>query len=238
VRESTTVKRHLPLSLALLLAHATGASLAQAESPLTDPIAPAVIGRPLDQIRPARPSRPAAAEKQAVAKPAPAPARKVARQQAPRPAVAPQKAAFPSTATLGAGPAAALAGSGEAVDRPVERVAKMALDDRADPRTRLDEVGKGTHLSRKRLGPGAYFDDKDRAAVRKYYEANPSPGGAAGWQIGEPVPRDAVAVVPPELRARLPRLPPGHRYVRVGGELVLVASGSGMVVDGISRTGP
>lgn len=44
----------------LLLA---SAALAAAESPLPDPIAPAVLGRPVDQIRPARPARPAPAAK-------------------------------------------------------------------------------------------------------------------------------------------------------------------------------
>lgn len=41
------------------------APFARAESPMPEPIAPAVIGRPLDQIRPVRPHRP----KPAVAKP-------------------------------------------------------------------------------------------------------------------------------------------------------------------------
>ena len=51
------VKFRLPyLTGALLLAAAT--PFAAAESPMPEPIAPAVIGRPLDQIRPVRPVRP------------------------------------------------------------------------------------------------------------------------------------------------------------------------------------
>jgi hypothetical protein len=56
------------------------------------------------------------------------------------------------------------------------------------------------------------------------------------WKIGEPVPREAVvALVPRPLLAALPPVPPGHQYVELGGEVVLVAAGSRMVVDGISR---
>ena len=230
------LKPRLPLLLALLLAETTCATVAVAESPMPDPIAPAVIGRPLDQIRPARP-RPMEARKPVAPKPA-----KVARQpaavsRAVTGSAPVHKAAVPQAAALGAGAAAAAAPRDDD-DQPARaRQAKQALDDRADPRLRTDDVGKGTHFARKPLGPGAYFDDKDRAAVRKYYEAHPPGGQAANWQVGQGVPRGAaVATVPQDLRTSLPKLPPGHRYLRVDGELVLVASGSGMVVDGISRS--
>jgi hypothetical protein len=41
--------------------------------------------------------------------------------------------------------------------------------------------------------------------------------------------------VPDDLRAALPVLPPGHQYVQLDGEVVLVAVQSRMVVDGVSR---
>ena len=228
------LKPRLPLLLAVLLAETAGATIALAETPLTDPVAPAVIGRPLDQIRPAPPARSAAAKREAVR---PAPASKVVRQPAPAAAAAGvQKAAKAPAAVLGAGPMLAAPASRGDEQPTQERKAKQALDDRADTRMRTDDVGKGTHFARKPLGPGAYFDDKDRAAVRKYYQAHPLAAQAANWQIGQPVPRGAaVAALPGDLRANLPRLPPGHRYLRVGGEVVLVAAGSQMVVDGISR---
>jgi len=230
----------LPILLALLLADATGTALALAESPMPDPIAPAVIGRPLDQIRPARKPGPAQAQ---VAKPArPKPARvqapavaRAASPPQPRAAVAPA----PKAAAAAAAPAATqqiLGAPAAEPDAPVLRQAKQALDDRADTRIRADDVGKGTHFARKRLGPGAYFDDKDRAAVRKYYKSHP-PGGnpAPPWQIGEVLPAGApVASVPKPVMASLPRLPPGHRYVQLGVDVLLVAAGSKMVVDGIS----
>ena len=140
-------------------------------------------------------------------------------------------------ALLGAGAALAAPAAPDDDEQPVQpRQAKKALDDRADTRVRSDDVGKGTHFARKPLGPGAYFGDKDRAAVHRYYEAHPVPNQAAKWQVGEPVPGGAgVAAVPKGLLDSLPRLPPGHRYVQVGGEVLLIATGSRMVVDGISR---
>jgi hypothetical protein len=73
--------------------------------------------------------------------------------------------------------------------------------------------------------------------VRRYYEQHPAAAQAAHWEIGQPVPSGAaVKPVPKPLRASLPKLPPGHRYVEVGGEVLMIASGSGMVVDGISRS--
>jgi len=183
------------------------ASFALAEGPIGEPVAPAVIGRPIEQLRPARP----APKKPAATKPA------QPKAAAARPA---------ATAKVVRQPDAS------ATPRP----AKQAVDDRADPRMRLDDVGTGTHFARKPLGAGAYFGDRHRTAVRKYYESHPAPGAVANWKIGEPVPRGALlATVPAGLLASLPQLPPGHRYVELGGEVALIADGSKMVVDGISR---
>ena len=181
-----------------------------AESPMPDPVAPAVVGRPLDKIVPAR-----GTPTQAARTPEPAP-----RPSAVRKVVGPTTSSPPAQDANAA-----------------RHVPKQALDDRADPGMRLSEVGVGTHFARKPLGAGAYFGDRHRAAVRKYYTEHPAPAASAGWKIGEPMPRGAaVAEVPRGLLASLPKLPPGHRYVQLGGEVVLVASGSRMVVDGISRT--
>ena len=135
-------------------------------------------------------------------------------------------------------------------DEPhVPRQAKQALDDRADPHMPVDNVGQGTHFARKPLGPGAYFDDANRKAVHKYYaeRAGKPCAVAAGstescqplqpkqpWRIGQPLPAGAIAQsVPKGLRQSLPKVPPGLKYVQVGGDILLVANGSKMVVDGI-----
>lgn len=161
------------------------ASVAWAQSHLPDPIAPAVIGRPLEQIKPARPVRKEAAVQQAPAS---------------------------------------------------ERVAKQAVDDRVDARTPVpDDVGKGTHFARKPLAPGAYLGSRYQALVRQYYAAHPAPAKPASWKIGEPIPpKAALSGVPDNLRSVLPQAP-GHEYVQVDGEVVLVATQSRMVVDGVSR---
>lgn len=206
----------------LRLPHLTGVLLlaatpwAGAESPLPDPVAPAVIGRPLEQIRPARPLR----EKPAAAKP------HRAKQ------VAAGKKGVPARA------AAAVAAAPAVQPAPApQRVAKQAVDDRVAPGTPVaDDVGKGTHFARKPLAPGAYLGSRHQALVRKYYEAHPVSGPSANWKIGEPLPpRVALTGVPDPLRAALPALPPGHQYVQLGGEVVLVAVQSRVVVDGVSR---
>jgi hypothetical protein len=88
-------------------------------------------------------------------------------------------------------------------------------------------------MARQPLKPGAYFNDKARAAVRAYYAARPPKGAAASdsWKIGEPLPAGS-GPVPPGLLAKLPKLPPGHQYLQLHGDVLLVA-GSGMVVDAI-----
>lgn len=205
----------LRLSILPSLLLLAASPLALAESPMPDPIPPAVVGRPLEHRWTYRvaPARPAAAKKPAA--------------KASRPAHAARKPAA-STQVLGA---AASSPASAGAHR-----AKQALDDRADPNTILVNVGEGTHYARKPLGPGVYFGDRHRAAVRKYYQEHPQPGSPVRWQIGEPVPSGAaLAPVPRALLASLPKLPPGHRYAELGGEVVLIASGSRMVVDGISR---
>lgn len=187
-----------------------------AESPMPDPIAPAVLGRPLDQIKPVRPKRTAES----------------------KPVVKPRQATAPVTASRVAAPATAATATGVLAQDPstTKRPVKQAVDDRIDPRMRLDDVGKGTHFARKALGTGAYIGEKHRTAVRQYYASQPASAKPANWQVGEPVPSGVrAAPLPQGLLAKLPPLPPGHDYVQLGGEVVLIASGSKMVVDGISR---
>jgi Ni/Co efflux regulator RcnB len=150
--------------------------------------------------------------------------------------------------------AALLAGpmlvAAQTADEPrTARQPKQALDDRADPRMPLDNVGQGTHFARKPLGEGAYFGDANRAAVHRYYAALAGKRCPAGsltsdgclpsqprlpWRIGQALPAGAlVQPVPKGIRQSLPKLPPGLRYVAVGSDILLVANGSKMVVDGI-----
>jgi Ni/Co efflux regulator RcnB len=250
-------KTPLRLSPVFLLLAAAASSPVLAESPLPDPIAPAVIGRPLDQLQPVRkaPARKAVVGKAPVRQAAsrPAGARPSALRQAPQHAgarPAPVRVAAPQAAPQQAAAQAGLAAPGAGQGTSPQRLAKRAVDDRADPRISVNDVGKGTHFARKPLGPGAYFDDGNRQAVHKYYATHPlrtCPAGtvqpsaacppgdrAATWQIGQTLPPGVrVGRLPQPLLSSLPKVPPGHEYVQVAGDVLLVAAGSGMVVDGI-----
>lgn len=161
---------------------------------------------------------------------------------------------------VGAGPALAnppaWAGGGKhggdhGGEQQHERKAKNERDQRHDVRLRSDNVGQGTHMGRAPLKPGAYFNDRSREAVHAYYTAHPvkpcppglakknngclPPGQAKKWQIGEPLPSTVVvAPVPQQIVVSLPPVPPGHKYVQVAGDILLIAVGSKMVVDGIN----
>jgi Ni/Co efflux regulator RcnB len=129
--------------------------------------------------------------------------------------------------------------------------AKASVDDRADPRVRTDDVGKAGRMGRKDLAPGAYFNDRHREAVRTYYTSHEGkgcppglakknngclpPGQAAKWRVGERLPTTVVVTpVPQVVLVKLPPVPPGYRYVQAANDVLLIAVGSQMVVDGIN----
>ncbi len=64
------------------------------------------------------------------------------------------------------------------------------------------------------------------------------PGQAKKWQVGRPLPRDVIYYdLPQTLIVQLGRPPSGHRYVRVAANILLIAVGTGMVVDAIQDLG-
>lgn len=94
------------------------------------------------------------------------------------------------------------------------------------------------------------FSDGDRLAVRDYYAHPPGgrcppglakknngclpPGQAKKWMIGHPLPRDVIFYdLPNELRIRLSVPPAGYKYVRVAGDILMIAAGTGMVAAAI-----
>jgi len=97
---------------------------------------------------------------------------------------------------------------------------------------------------------GAYFNDRHREDVRRYYVEHYGgkkgcppglakkhngclpPGQARKWAVGQPLPRDVVVyTVPQPVLTYLPPAPVGYRYERVGGDLVLIHIGDRVVVD-------
>jgi len=95
---------------------------------------------------------------------------------------------------------------------------------------------------------GAYFSDRHRESVHTYYASHCPPGLAKKrngcmtpgqakkvWVVGQPLPPTVVlAPPPPQIVVSLPPPPVNHRYVQVAGDILLIAVGSKMVVDGIS----
>ena len=116
---------------------------------------------------------------------------------------------------------------------------------------------KGADQDRGRQGKqeGGHFADQHRVVVRDYYgeqfragKCPPGlakkhngcmpPGQAKKWQMGRPLPRDVIYYdLPPTLIEQLGRPPAGHRYVRVASDILLIAIGTGMVVDAIQDLG-
>lgn len=96
-----------------------------------------------------------------------------------------------------------------------------------------------------------YFDDNHRGAVRAYYDDSyrsgrcpPGlakkhngclpPGQAKKWTMGRPLPREVIFYdLPPAVVVQLGTPPAGHKFVRVAGDILLIAIGSGMVIDAI-----
>lgn len=108
--------------------------------------------------------------------------------------------------------------------------------------------GKDRHEGRRDVRPGAYFVAQDRDSVRRYYASHCPPGLAKKhngcqppghakrvWVVGQPLPPTVVvAPVPAQILVTLPPVPVNHRYVQVAGDILLVAAGTMMVVDGIN----
>ncbi|MGY8904814.1 MAG: RcnB family protein [Burkholderiales bacterium] len=98
---------------------------------------------------------------------------------------------------------------------------------------------------------GSYFGEPQRVVVRTYYgeqfrtgRCPPGlakknngclpPGQAKKWGIGQPLPREVVYYsVPQPLLVQLNPAPVGHRYVRVAADILLIAIGTGLVIDAI-----
>jgi len=64
------------------------------------------------------------------------------------------------------------------------------------------------------------------------------PGQARKWTIGRPLPREVIFYeVPPTLLVQFGQPPSGYRYVRVASDILLIALGTGMVIDAIQDLG-
>ena len=145
----------------------------------------------------------------------------------------------------------------EAHDRHERREAGPdSRDDRFDNRRdeRHDdrrEDHRGDHHDDHRGPPqmGGYFAERDRLAVYEYYRQPRAkcppglakkgdrcqpPGQARYWRMGQPLPRDVRRrPVEADVRIQLGTPPAGYEFVRVAGDILLIAVGTAMVIDAI-----
>jgi hypothetical protein len=88
-----------------------------------------------------------------------------------------------------------------------------------------------------------YYDREFRRGhcppgLRKKGHGCVPPGHARRWERGRPLPRDVVyAPLPRDLVVQLPPPPLHHEYVRVASDILLIATGTAMVIDAIEDIG-
>ena len=101
----------------------------------------------------------------------------------------------------------------------------------------------------------ARFNDHQREMARNYYEGEMKrghcppglakkrngcepPGHARRYEIGRPLPRDVIYYdVPQPIVVQLGPPPRGYRYARVSNDILLLAVGTGIVVDALQDLG-
>ena len=133
------------------------------------------------------------------------------------------------------------AGSGKGHrDKPT---AKAKGHDRSEERGRRVESRRAHFAEDHRIVVREYYDQQHRGGkcppgLAKKRNGCMPPGQAKKWHVGRPLPRDIVYYdVPPALVVELGTPPPGHRFVRVAADILLIAVGTGMVVDAIEDLG-
>jgi Ni/Co efflux regulator RcnB len=104
-------------------------------------------------------------------------------------------------------------------------------------------------------GKRSHFEERQSVIVRDYYTEQfrrgrcppglakkrngcMPPGQAKKWQVGRPLPRDLIYYeVPQPLVVQIGPPPSGYRYVRVASDILMIAIGTGIVVDAIQDLG-
>lgn len=111
------------------------------------------------------------------------------------------------------------------------------------------------NAGKKEIRSDYYFGDQHRTVVRNYYSGQfrsghcpPGlakknngclpPGQAKKWRVGYPLPRDVIFYdLPSDIILGMGPAPSGYRYVRVASDILMIAVGTGMVVDAIQDLG-
>jgi len=105
------------------------------------------------------------------------------------------------------------------------------------------------------INVSVHFGDHERVVIRDYYEERGRmgrcppglakkhngcmpPEQAKKWHKGRPLPREVVYHdLPPGVVVQIGIPPSGYKYVRVAADILLIAIGTGMVVDAIEDLG-
>lgn len=125
-------------------------------------------------------------------------------------------------------------------------------DEQARDRYRDDDDDRHGDRDENDGGRHRHFTDENRQAIRDYYakqfnrgKCPPGlekknngcmpPGLAKEWSLGHELPREVVYYeVPPTVLINLGPPPAGHRFVRVAGDILLIATGTRMVLDAMA----
>lgn len=128
-------------------------------------------------------------------------------------------------------------------------------ENRRQSGSELRNAGSSRQDRRADIRQGGYFGDQQRIVIRDYYSEQfrrghcpPGlakknngclpPGQAKKWQIGRPLPRNVIFHdLPPAVVLELGPPPAGHRFVRVASDILMVTTGTGMVIDSIQDLG-
>ena len=111
--------------------------------------------------------------------------------------------------------------------------------------------GSSRHHDGEDVHVNVYFGDQHRTVINNYYveqyHSGHCPPGlvrsnngcvprghARKWQVGRQLPRDVIFYdLPPQVVVQLGPPPEHHRFVRVASDILLIAVGTGMVVDAV-----
>lgn len=113
----------------------------------------------------------------------------------------------------------------------------------ADERSSRDGGRRDHFEERHRVIVHEYYSEQHRIGrcppgLAKKHNGCMPPGQARKWQIGQPLPRDVIYyAVPQPLVVQFGQPPSGYRYVRVASDILLMAIGTGMIVDAIRDLG-
>ena len=117
-------------------------------------------------------------------------------------------------------------------------------DDGAKSRGKSPAAAKGGHFEQRQyeVVRGYYTEEFSRGhcppGLAKKHNGCMPPGQAKKWQMGKPLPRDVIFYdVPQQLVVQIGMPPQGYRYVRVATDILMIAVGTGMVIDAINDLG-